>query len=147
MLLVLRHAVNYSLKKQTGKEPDRCIIKADESFDVEFGPTVIPRTGVVLFEEGAGKKFSDKYQDGVECASKNKRNVLCMMEQRCKKHCSTIDRKHPIRCFTEELFFFFAERVQTGPKTFQTPTAKSADTEVFDKLFHADFPLIIRVWI
>ena len=75
--LVLRHAVNQTFKKQAGKEPDRSIIKPDESLDVKFRFAVIPWTGMMLFQEGTGEEFSHENQNGIECSAQNKRNTFC----------------------------------------------------------------------
>lgn len=83
MRLVLCHAIDQTFKKQTGKEPDWSIVKPDESLDVEFCFAVIPWTGMVLFEEGAGEKFSRENQNSIECSAKNNRNLFCFTEYWC----------------------------------------------------------------
>lgn len=98
---------------------------------------------MVFFQKRSGEKFSEKNQQHIERTTQYNVHMLCFAEQRGKKRSRTVDWKHPIRCFTKDVFVFFEERVQSRPEAFETPTAQPAGTEIFNQLFHKIPPSIV----
>ena len=54
-----------SFKNQTGKEPDRCVIEADDTADIPRRAAVIPWAHITLLEEAAGAVFRCEDADGI----------------------------------------------------------------------------------
>lgn len=54
---------------QPNQKPEWGVVKADDSFIICFGFTIIPRAAAAFFQEGAGAVFGEENTGGVDGAA------------------------------------------------------------------------------
>ena len=71
-----------SFKNQTGKEPDRCVIEADDTADIPGGIAVIPGAHIPLLQEAAGAVFRRENAGGIDDPAKDDMQSFCEVADR-----------------------------------------------------------------
>ena len=84
-----------SFEHKTGEEPHRCVVKANDSFYVEFGFAVVPGTGLVFFEQGTGEEFCDENQNRIKASPQQDRKMFDFVEHRGEECGGAVDGEHP----------------------------------------------------
>ena len=101
---------------QSNQKPERGVIKADDSFIICFGFTIIPWAAATLFQEGAGAVFGEENTGGVDGAAHEDMSALHFFTERRKNGRHAINGKHPDgRLAGHFLVFFSAQRAASGP--------------------------------
>ncbi len=100
--------INYS--------PEWGVVKADDSFIICFGFTIIPRAAAAFFQERAGAVFGEENTGGVDGAAHEDMPALHFFTERRKNGRHAINGEHPDgRLAGHFLIFFSAQRAASGP--------------------------------
>ena len=81
--------------EQAYEEPCRRVIKADQSFIVESAPAVIPRAGMMLFQERSGCIFGQIDHAGIDASADNGGQAAQLSANRSEQRRHSVDREHP----------------------------------------------------
>ena len=101
---------------QPNQKPEWGVVKADDSFIICFGFTIIPRAAAAFFQEGAGAIFGEENAGSVDGAAHEDMPALHFFTERRKNGRHAINGEHPDGCLAGHfLIFFSAQRATSGP--------------------------------
>lgn len=101
---------------QPNQKPEWGVVKADDSFIICFGFTIIPRAAAAFFQEGAGAIFGEENAGSVDGAAHEDMPALHFFTERRKNGRHAINGEHPDGCLAGHfLIFFSAQRAASGP--------------------------------
>ena len=101
---------------QPNQKPEWGVVKADDSFIICFGFTIIPRAAAAFFQEGAGAVFGEENTGGVDGAAHEDMPALHFFAERRKNGRHAINGEHPDGCLAGHfLIFFSALCAASGP--------------------------------
>lgn len=121
------------LEQKTGAHPQRRVIKADDTADVEPGAAVVPWAAVMLFEKAAADIFSGQDRDGVNTAADSSGQLADHNIQWLDERGAAVDGKHPHGGLAEEFVVILAQTLQGCKQNFDAPAGQSADKKIFRK--------------
>ena len=121
------------LEQKTGTHPQRRVIQADDTADVEPGAAVVPRAAVMLFEKAAADIFSGQDRDGVNTAADSGGQLADHNIQWLDERGAAVDGKHPHGGLAEELVVILAQTLQGCKQNLDAPAGQSADKKIFRK--------------
>ena len=117
-------------KEQSGDEPQRCVIKADQSVDIVLCMAVIPWAGAVPSQKTSGEEFSRKDTAGIDNSSDQKITLPQQTAQRCQKTGHTVDRKHPDRSMGCQFVLIFPQGSKPRKYNFHAPSHDAAHNKL-----------------
>ena len=101
---------------QPNQKPEWGVVKADDSFIICFGFTIIPRAAAAFFQERAGAVFGEENTGGVDRAAHEDMPALHFFAERRKNGRHAINGEHPDGRLAGHFFVFFsAQRATSGP--------------------------------
>ena len=101
---------------QPNQKPEWGVVKADDSFIICFGFTIIPRAAAAFFQEGAGAVFGEENTGGVDGSAHEDMPALHFFAEGRKNGRHAINGEHPDGRLAGHFFVFFsAQRATSGP--------------------------------
>ena len=91
---------------QPNQKPEWGVVKADDSFIICFGFTIIPRAAAAFFQEGAGAVFGEENTGGVDGAAHEDMPALHFFTERRKNGRHAINGEHPDGRLAGHFFVF-----------------------------------------
>lgn len=85
------------LEQEPHQEPDRGIVKPDDTLKIPWAPAVIPGAGIVSLKKHAAYIFHQEDASGVDKASAYDGSSLHMPHERGEERGTSIYGKHPQR--------------------------------------------------
>ena len=125
-----------TLKDQPGKEPDRCVIEADDAADIPGRAAVIPGAHLSFLQEAAGAVFCREDADGIDDPPQDDVHPFYEAADRFEEDRQPIDWEHQHGGVSHPLFLTASERLQRGKEDFHTPARDAASDKAAEKFLN-----------